>query len=416
MASPGSSIAAILVATALFLMGNGLIGTLTPVRAHIAGFSDIAVGGLGTWYFLGFVVGCYAGPRLLSRVGHIRAFAVAAVLVAASVLIQPIWTNPTAWFGARGMTGLCMAILYMAVESWLNDRASNENRGRVLSLYIVVNLSAFMLGQWLLLLAEPQSFELFSIGAMLYCVCVVPMGLTRLAAPAPRAAPRIDLVRIFNVSPVAVAGCVTVGLANGAFWTLAPIYGQSLGFSTRELALFMSVFIAGGALVQWPLGRISDGMDRRWMIAAICTAASLCGLVLGVLGWLLIRAPDLFYGVVFTLGAAMLPLYSLSIAHANDRLPRAEFLHTSAGLLMINAVASVPGPLLASLVISAAGPYSLFLYTAIIHAAMAFYAFTRMRVKEPAAAETRDIFTPVPPGSPAVLPLDPRGPTQEKTS
>jgi len=415
MASPGSSIAAILFSTGLFLMGNGLIGTLTPLRAHGEGFSDIALGALGAWYFLGFVIGCFAGPHLLSRVGHIRAFAVAAALVAVSVLIQPLWTNPTAWFAARGLTGLSMAVLYMAVESWLNDRASNETRGRLLSLYIVVNLSALLLGQWLLLLAEPQSFELFSIGAMFYCLCVIPIGLTRLPAPQPRATPRLDLARIFTVSPVGAAGCLTVGLANGAFWTLAPLYAQSLGFNTREVALFMSVFIAGGALVQWPLGRISDGMDRRWVIAAICTAASFCGLVLGVLGWLLVRAPQIFFGVVFIFGASMLPLYSLSVAHANDRLPRSDFVEASAGLLMINAAASIPGPLLASFVISTAGPYSLFLYTAIAHAAMAFYAFTRMRVKEPAPPETRDIFTPMPQGSPAALPLDPRGPTQDKS-
>ena len=414
MGSPGSSIAAILFSTAFFLMGNGLIGTLTPVRAHLQGFSDIAVGALGAWYFTGFVIGCFAGPRLVARVGHIRAFAVAAALVAASVLVQPIWTAPTAWFFARATTGLSMAILYMTIESWLNDRARNETRGQILSLYVAVNLSALMAGQWLLLLADPSSFELFSVGAALYCLCLIPIGLTRLPAPSPQPAPRIDIPRLLTVSPVGAAGCMTVGLANGAFWTLAPIYGQSLGFSTQQLALFMSVFIAGGALVQWPLGRISDGTDRRWIIAGACTVASFCGLVLGVLGWLLVRAPNFFYLVVFALGAAMLPLYSLSIAHANDRLPRTDFVEASAGLLMINAAASIPGPLLASFVIATAGPYSLFLYTAIIHAAMAFYAFTRMRLKEPAPAETRDLFTPVPHGSPAVLPLDPRAPAQEK--
>jgi MFS family permease len=415
MISTGSSIAAILLATALFLMGNGLIGTLTPLRAHAEGFSDIAVGALGAWYYLGFVIGCFAGPRLLARVGHIRAFTVAAALVAACVLIQPIGTDPRLWFAARGFAGLSMAILYMAVESWLNDRATNETRGRILSLYVAVNLGALLVGQWLLLLADPQSFELFSVGAMFYCLCVVPMGLTRLPAPVLRAAPRIDIIRILTVSPVGAAGCLTVGLANGAFWALGPIYAQSLGFSTREIALFMSVFIAGGALIQLPLGRISDGMDRRWMIAATCTAASFCGLVLGVAGWLLIGVPYIFYGIVFALGASMLPLYSLSIAHTNDRLPRAEFVDASAGLLMINAAASIPGPLLASFVISTAGPYSLFLYTAIAHAAMAFYAFTRMRMTEPAPVETRETFAPVAQGSPAALELDPRGPAQEKT-
>jgi MFS family permease len=383
------------------------------LRAHLDGFSDIAVGMLGAWYFAGFVLGCFAGPRLLSRVGHIRAFAVAAALVAISVLILPLWVTPLAWLTARGITGFSLAILYMAIESWLNDRATNETRGQILSLYVAVNLSALLLGQWLLLLGEPRSFELFSIGAMVYCLCLVPMGLTRLPPPALRPALHIDLARIFSVAPVGAAGCATTGLANGAFWTLAPLYGQSLGFSVLEIALFMSVFIAGGALIQWPLGRVSDGMDRRWMIAATCTAASVCGLVLGVLGWLLVGMPVIFYSIVFVLGAAMLPLYSLAIAHANDRLPRTEFVEVSAGLLMISAASSIPGPLLASFVIAVAGPNSLFLYTAIVHAGMAFYAFTRIRLKEPARLETRENFTPLPQGSPAGLPLDPRGPTQE---
>ena len=170
-----------------------------------------------------------------------------------------------------------------------------------------------------------------------------------------------------------------MGLANGAFWMLAPLYAQSLGFTTRELALFMSVFIAGGAIVQWPLGRLSDGMDRRWIIAATCTAAAGCGLVLGSVGQFLVNVPALFYFIVFVFGAVALPLYSLSVAHANDRLPRSEFVEASAGLLMINAATSIPGPILAAFVMAAAGPSALFLFTAVSHAAMAFYTFTRMQ-------------------------------------
>jgi MFS family permease len=166
--------------------------------------------------------------------------------------------------------------------------------------------------------------------------------------------------------------------------------------------------------MQWPLGRISDGADRRWIIAATSIAASFCGIVLGLLGWLLAGVPDIFYALVFALGAAMLPLYSLSIAHANDRLPREDFVPASAGLLMVMAAASIAGPLLAAFVISAAGPYSLFLFTGLAHAAMGFYAFTRIRLREPAPQETREAFHPVPQGSPAALPLDPRGPAQDR--
>jgi MFS family permease len=351
---------------------------------------------------------------LLARVGHIRAFAVAAAAVSAFVTLQPIFISPLFWFVLRGATGFGIAILFMTVESWLNDRADNHSRGRILSLYMMVNWLGLLMGQWLLLLAEPQSFRLFSAVSVLYCLCVVPMGLTRLPAPQLRPAPQINIDRIFHLAPVGAAGCLTVGLANGAFWTLAPLYTQSLGFSERGLALFMSVFIAGGAVVQWPLGRLSDRMDRRWIIAAACFAASACGIAIGLFGWLIAGVPALFFALVFVLGASMLPLYSLSIAHANDRLPRSEFVEISAGLLMLSAGASIPGPLLASFAISTAGPSSLFLYTAIAHAALAFFAFTRMKLREPPFAETRELFAASPQGSPAALPLDPRG--QERPS
>lgn len=409
MVSQFQSLAAILFSTAFFLMAGGLIGTLTPLRAHWEGFSDIALGVLGAWYFSGFVAGCFAGPRLIARVGHIRAFAVAAATVAACVTLQPIFTAPMVWFAIRGATGICIAVLFMTVESWLNDRADNQSRGRILSAYMMVNWLGLLTGQWLLLLAPPQSFQLFSVVAVLYCLCVVPISLTRLPAPQLRPAPQIDIDRIFRLAPVGAAGCLTVGLANGAVWTLAPLYTDSLRFSEGGLALFMSVFIAGGAIVQWPLGRLSDRMDRRWIIAASAMAASACGIAIGFLGWLIAGAPLAFFAVVFALGASMLPLYSLAIAHANDRLPRSEFVEISAGLLMLSAGASIPGPLLAAIVISTAGASALFLYTALAHAALAFYAFTRIKLREPPLAATRELFAPAPQGSPAALPLDPRG-------
>ena len=405
-------ITALLLSTVIFLMGNGLVGTLIPLRATIEGFSSISIGAMGAWYFAGFVAGCYGGPRLLSRVGHIRSFAVASALIAASIMMMPMWTTQASWFVLRGLMGVCTAILFLALESWLNDRATNENRGRILAVYIGVNLSALLIGQWMLLLGMPASFELFSIGAILYCLCLVPIGLTRLPAPQSPPVPRLNLERIFKSSPVGAAGCLTVGLANGAFWTLAPVYAQALGFGTRDLALFMSVFIAGGAIVQWPLGRLSDGMDRRWIIALTCAAAAGCGVVLGGAGHILAAFPSLFYFVVFMFGAASLPLYSLSVAHANDRLPRSEFVEASAGLLMINAATSIPGPVLAAILMAYAGPNALFLFTALSHAAMAFYAFTRIRVREPASSEMREAFSPAPQSSPAALQLDPRGPEQ----
>jgi MFS family permease len=409
-----NSIAAILLSTVFFLMGNGLVNTLTPLRANIEGYSALTLGLLGTFYFGGFIAGCVAGPHLLARTGHIRAYAMAAALAAVSVLAQALIDSAVIWLVLRAVAGFAIAILFMALESWLNDRASNETRGRILSTYVIVNLSALILGQWLLLAAPPETFQLFSIGAIAYCLCLIPVTLTRLPQPIVRPAVEIDLSRLFNAAPVGAAGCMTVGLANGAFWTLAPIYAQSLGFGTADIALFMTVFIAGGAIVQWPLGRLSDGMDRRWIIAGICTVAAVCGLVLGAFGWLLVRSPDILFIFVFLLGASMLPLYSLSIAHANDRLQRSEFVQASAGLLMIMAATSVPGPLLAAFLTTIAGPHALFLFTALAHAAMAFFAFTRTRMREPPPLALRDAFASVPHTSPASVPLDPRSPEQDQ--
>ena len=406
MASPVSSIAAILFATAFFLMGNGLIGTLTPLRAHAQGFSDIAVGALGTWYFLGFVVGCFAGRRLLSRVGHIRAFAVAAVLVAASVLIQPIWNNASIWFVARGI-GLCIANLYMAVESWLNDRASNETAGGSSPL-CRGQFERALLGQWLLLLAPPTVSNCSALPP-LRIACVSRPGPDAAAGNRRRRAAALALNACSPFRPSAPRGASPWGwpmAPSGRLRRLCPF----AGLLDLALALFMSAFIIGGAFIQWPLGRISDRFDRRWVIAIVSAIACTGGIALAILARTPLRTSPVLFALIAAYGAAMLPLYSLSIAHANDRLPRAEFVEASAGLLLINAGASVVGPLLGALVISAGGKPALFLYTAVVHALMVVFTTTRIFAREAPRDETREPFEPVPQGSPASLPLDPRAP------
>jgi MFS family permease len=409
MGSQLMSIAAILLSTAFLLAGNGLISTLTPLRAHLDGFSALAIGAMGSFYYAGFVLGCFAGPRLLARVGHIRTFSVGAALTAATVLMQALFAAPAVWFLVRTAFGFCAACVFMALESWLNDRATNETRGRILASYVIVNLSFLLLGQWLLLAAPPQGFQLFSIAAIVYILCIVPVGLTRLPQPVAQAAPRFRIKRLVNKAPVGVAGVIAVGLANGAFWTLAPVYAQSLGFSTFGIALFMSVFILGGALVQIPLGRYSDGIDRRWAAAGACGVACLGGVTLGLLGRAGISAPAWLYPCAFVFGAAMLPLYSISIAHSNDRMARGEFVEASASLLLINGLASVAGPMLAAVVTARFGQPSLFFYTACVHLAMTAFAIWRITQADAVPKGRREHYVSLPQlASPQSLELDPR--------
>jgi MFS family permease len=283
MTSQLYSIGAILLATAFLLLGNGLTGTLTPLRASLEGFSNVEIGAMGSFYYAGFVAGCFVVPKILARVGHIRTFAVAASLTAATILIQPMFISPVVWFVIRAAFGFCAAGVYMVIESWLNDRATNETRGRILSAYVITNFGFLMLGQWLLPMASPKSFELFNVAAITYVLCVVPVGLTRLPQPVPQHAPVLRIRRMMEKAPVGMAGVTTVGLANGAFWTLAPVYAISLGFSTSGIALFMSAFIVGGMLIQLPLGRFSDRLDRRWIIAGVSAAAAVGGVALALL-------------------------------------------------------------------------------------------------------------------------------------
>jgi len=402
------SIAAILLSTALFLMGNGLMTTLIPVRAHLAHFANLSIGFVGSAYYAGFVTGCFAGPRLLARVGHIRTFAVAAGVAAAATLAQGLLVNEIAWILTRGLFGFAAANLYMVIESWLNDRADNATRGRIFASYLTVNFGGLIVGQWFYTVGRPESGTLFMLAAMFYAVCLIPVGLTKLPQPAPAEVPELRPLKLFQVAPVGVAGCIAVGFANASVWTFLPVYGQSIGLHRSLLAALMIAFTLGGTLIQVPLGRLSDRMDRRYVIAGISLAACLAGIAMFLFGhkstqWTLILAA--------TFGVMTLPLYGLSVAHANDRLPRDKFVEASATLLMINAVASVFGPPIAALVTARAGMSALFLFTAAVHLLLLVFTLARIGVKESPPEETREPYAPVPQNaSPAVLELDPRGP------
>ena len=401
------SIAAILLSVLFFLMGNGLLGTLTPVRAHLLGFSDIIVGVIGSAYYAGFVIGCFSGPRLLARVGYSRTFAVAASVAAISPLLQSLSANEWVWVAVRGLFGVAAANLYMVIESWLNDRATNETRGRIFSTYMTVTYLAMIAGQWLYSTGRASSYSLFSQSAIIYALCLIPVGLTRLPPPKPGPIPMLRPLRMFRLSPVGVAGCTAVGFANAAIWALAPIYAHDHHLTRSLLAAFMSAFTLGGALIQVPLGRLSDRMDRRILIAGVCVAAAAAGVALYLYGG---QSRTLALLLVAVFGVTALPLYGLSVAHANDRLPREMFVEASATLLLINAVASVAGPILGAFVMAREGSAALFLYTAAVHVCL--FAFTIMRLfMSPAPREeTRDHFEALPQqGSPASTELDPRG-------
>jgi len=405
------SIGAILFSAAIFIAGNGLIGTLIPVRARLAGFSTDTLGLIGSAYYVGFVLGCFAGPRLLARVGHSRTFAVCAGIAAATTLFQSIYVSAPVWVVMRAGFGFAAASLYMVIESWLNDRAEPASRGRIFATYMTVNYASMIVGQMLFSSNKPTSFTLFDLTAGLYALCLIPVGLTLLPQPQAAQVPKIRPLRLFRTSPVGVVGCIAVGLANSAVWAWAPIFAQDHGLTRMWLSIFMSILTLGGAVVQLPLGRLSDHLDRRLVILGICVTSAALGVVLYMMAGR--SSPGVLLLLIGAFGISALPFYGLAVAHANDRIPREAFVEASATLLMLNGLAACFGPSLAAQVIQYFGSGALFLYTAAIHAAMAVFVIARLRMREVLIGETRDRFEPMPQqGSVAGLELDPRGETK----
>jgi MFS family permease len=308
----------LLVAAGILLAGNGLQVTLVSVRANLEGFSPLVIGLLGTAYYMGFIGGCLLAARMILRSGHIRVFAALAALAAIATITLVLLVDPLVWMATRAATGFAFAGLSTVIESWLNESAGNVARGRILSRYRIIDLCAVTGAQFLLPAVGADGFALFAIVSILFCAAVLPVALSTQHDPSPPASPSLRIGRVFQISPLACMGCVTIGLTTAAFRTIGPIYAQDLGLDITGVAAFMSAGILGGALLVYPLGWLSDRLDRRLVLVIATAGAALAGLQLTLTAG---GAVWLAYLGAFLFGAFALPLYSLSAAHANDHAP-----------------------------------------------------------------------------------------------
>lgn len=407
MGSTLGRLGALLLSTAILIAGNGLITTLLPVRAEIEAFGTFQIGALGTAYFVGFVAGCVGGPRMIGRVGHIRAFAALSSIAAAAALTHVLLLEPAVWWLLRFVVGLCFAGLYVVIESWLNDQAASANRGTVLSTYTLVHFGALTAGQFLLAAHDPAGFVLFGVAAILLGLALVPVALTRAASPRRPEAVGLDIRRLWRLSPVGFVGCLTVGFVNGSFWSLGPVFASRSGLDVGALVYFMAGATLAGALAQWPFGRISDRIDRRFVIVAVAIGAAVVGALLGV--W---REPPTVPLIVLSaaFGCFAIPLYAVAVAHANDVAEGGEFVALAGGLLLLFGSGAALGPLVASALMTAAGPAGLFMFTSCAHVALAVFTLLRIAVRpgRRRRGEERTGFVAVPRTSPTLYELDPR--------
>lgn len=383
-------ISALLLAVALLLTGNGLLGTLIPVRGHLESFSTFSIGLLGSSYFLGFAAGCVLGPYLVRRVGHIRTFTAMASIVSAAALGHGLIAVPLPWWALRVVTGFCFAVLYIVIESWLNERSTNANRGTVLSAYLFINLTVITVGQMMLTLSDPADLTLFALASILVSAAVVPVALSAAAAPQPIETVKVRIRRIYRTSPIAFGGCLGIGLANGAFWTLAPVFVQRSGFDVTAVALFMSATVLGGAAGQWPTGLLSDRMDRGHLIIIMAGLSGLLGIALiastGLpLPWVL--------GAAAAWGAFSFPLYAVTVAQANDQARASEFVEISSGLLLIYAAGAITGPMIATGFMHVLDPGGLYAFTAATHVLVMVFAHWQRGRTKPVPAEEQTPFT-----------------------
>ncbi len=398
------SLFSLLLGVATLLIGMGALGTLLGVRAGIEHFGAPVTGVVMGAYFLGFIVGSYICPPLLHRVGHIRAFAVMAAITTAVALLHGLVVHPIAWFALRIANGACMMGLYMSVESWLNAITPNERRGQVFAVYMATTFVAMGAGQFLLLAGDVTSLQPFALAAIFLALGLVPIALTRIGQPTPVEVPRLGLKHLFAMAPLGVVGALCAGLTTGAFWGMGPLFAQRIGLPPSAIATFMSAAIFGGALLQWPIGRLSDSSDRRLVLAVVCLGGVVAALVIyGLLDVM----PEALYVAAFIYGGFAFTIYSLCVAHTNDHMAKEQVLEASRSLLLLHGVGAVIGPALAGLLMERLGPGSLPFYFAVVLSLLGVYALVRSRAHIPVIPAER--FTPMAgTTSQVVLEMDPR--------
>jgi MFS family permease len=370
-----ATISSILFSYGLLLLANGLFATLLGVRTQVEGFSANLTGFVVAAYFSGLLLGGLFAAQVVARVGHIRSFAAFASLMSASALMHPLFVEGYAWMAFRLVAGFCMAGMIMVTESWLNESASNQTRGKILSIYMITNYFAAGCGNFLLTAGDPSKFELFSLASIIFSLSLVPVLLTRARAPAPAPARRMHVWELYKIAPLGVVGVFCCGLVNASINGLGSVFATNVGFDSQQLATFMAVLVMSGLILQWPIGILSDRIGRGPLLVYIPLVVALAA------AWQVYAEGfmPVLIGAGF-LGAFVFTIYSLSAATANDRVTSEQRVQVAGALLITYGAGAVIGPIVAGQFMSLLGPQGLFFYIALIELLLcSFSIITRKR-------------------------------------
>ncbi|CFX64635.1 Twin-arginine translocation pathway signal [Candidatus Filomicrobium marinum] len=398
-------ITALLCAAAIAIMGSGLMGVLVPMRATLANFSNIEIGILGSFYWIGLTLGCFISPFAIFRVGHIRAFVAFTATVTITPLVMSLISDPMVWSGLRLVNGICFAGIQMVIESWLAAASTDTTRGRIFGIYTFLNLTVTTIGMQLIILAPPLDFQLLILVAILFSLAAVPIALSSSMAPSTPKSVKLHLRWLMQISPASVVGCFCTGVTGGAFWAMTPLYALETGFTPVEGGALMTLVVLAGAIGQLPIGWLSDRVGRRQTLVAVSFAAALtCFAVFS----LSTNGRDLVWPAAAIFGMFAFASYPLGVAHANDLVDKSDAVAVSGGLLLIYSIAAISGPLFASAAMYVFGPHALFPFMAAVYALTAVVILLRVQVRPELPEEHQEVFVPIARTTPAAFALDPR--------
>ncbi len=382
---------ALLFGMMLLMVGNGIQGTLLGLRGQIEGFSTYQMSFVMAGYFAGFLGGSRAAPWLIRRVGHVRVFAALGSFISAVLILYPVMTEPVAWMLLRVAIGFSFSGVYVTAESWLNHAASNENRGKAISLYLIVQMIGIIAAQGLVVLADPGGFILFILPSVLVSLAFAPILLSVSPTPAFATARRMSLRELYRISPLGVVGILLMGAVFSAQFGMAAVFGTAAGLSVGQLSLFISMMYVGGLVMQFPIGWISDRVERRRLIITVAAFGAAGALVPVIL-------PGNYAALLaasFLVGGAANPLYALIIAYTNDFLEADDMPAASSGLMFVNGVGAVAGPLVTGWAMGAFGPNGFFVYLVGVLLILVGYGLWRTTRRAAVPVEDTQSYAPV---------------------
>ena len=408
----------------IIILAHGFQGNLLGLRAVLENFNIIATGALMSGYFIGYFVGANVIPNLVGKVGHIRVFAAFASMASLSILLHAVFVNPYFWIVGRFITGFSILGIFVVVESWLNDRATNRTRGKVLSIYMIITFIGIALGVLLLNFNNPKQYEPFILVSLLLSVALVPILLTKRKPPKFKKTSSIKIKELYKTSPLATFSMLCTGFIHPVIFTLGAVYGALMNFSVLEISMYLFLITISGAIFQWPIGYLSDRYDRRIVIII----SSLLGALFVILCFFSISpSPDftnlskdskiiiqhisnhrLFFYIFITLYAGVtLPLFSLNLAYVNDFIPKEKFVSAGSGMQIIFGISAMFAPFLCSFFMKNLGPNGLFVFLLIFQLAISLFGIYRMTIRS--TEENPDnTFTPLPRNiTPLGIELDP---------